>query len=112
MDNPDPERHRPEAFDWRWDGCDSSVEVGGPQQMIVVPLGDWQRFLAALPHRAKELGARLRKRSAGLLRCGGCQGGPVMRYRAVGAAPAVGYCAQCWFSETGERLDAHGVAQW
>ena len=112
MDNPDPERHRPGVFDWRWDGCGTSVEVGYGKQLTVVTLGDWLRIEEALGGRGRQLLARVRAGSEGLRRCVGCGSGDVVRYRAPAGGGSAGYCAQCWSLETGEDLSAVVDSGW
>ena len=112
MDNPDPQRHRPKGFDWRWDGCGTSVEVGFGRQLTVVPLGDWQRLVAALGPAGQSLAERVRAGSEGLRRCVGCGGGDVVRYRSESGKRPAGYCCGCWEKTMGERLGPGADQGW
>ena len=111
MDNPDPNRHRPERFDWRWEGCGTSVEVGFAAQLTVITKGDWQLLVRALGRGGRGLADRLRMGSEGLRRCS-CGSAEVVRYRAPAGQPPVGLCAKCWEARTGEALGAGADIGW
>ena len=112
MDNPDPQRHRPEPFDWEWEGCGTSVEVGFAAQLTVVPLGAWRALVRLAGTRGRKLAERVRADSERLRRCAACDSPDVVRYRAPAAGGAAGYCAACWEQDTGEVVPAGGDRGW
>ena len=112
MDNPDPERHRPERFDWHWDGCGTSVKVDFGRQLTVVPLGDWQRIVERLGPAGKSLVDRVRAGSEGLRRCVGCGRGEGVLYRSEAGQRPAGYCSSCWEKVMGERLPPGADRGW
>ena len=108
MDNPDPQRHRPEAFEWRWGGCGTALEVGLAVQITRVTLGDWERLVKLLGPQGRALADRIRAGSAGLRACG-CGSPEVVRYRQQAGEAAQGYCRECWRREDGVELPAEGA---
>ena len=110
MDNPDPQRHRPQRFDWRWDGCGTALEVGLAVQVTHVTLGDWHRIVELVGPKGRALTDRVRAGSRGLRACA-CGSTEVVRYRHQAGEAPVAYCRECWQREDGSELPAEGAGE-